>query len=294
MADKAEPPAPWREFVSSRPKWPRALLGFEWCCEHAAAWLDRWAFLAVLEYIGKLSLVGAAIVWLWDIPERKEAAEETRKTRHYAAWQTINSAAGKPGDGGRSVALADLLKDGVSLEGIILNNTTLPDGTDLHGAKLMRAEMRFFKAHSANLRNGRLMHADLYGAKLTSGDFDDARFGDAVLKTADFSGTNLHKAEFTETACEDTVFDDTNLSDSSFLSANVEGASFKGAWLCKAKLTSLRGWRKANWNGANIHGVLYPPDDFVAWAKTNGAVDIPMSSFEQWKNHKLGVGLQKK
>ena len=101
---------------------------FEWWCEWASYGLSRWAFLEVLEYIGKLGILIAIVAFFYPgCKERRQAVESARQaaadariSRHYVAWQTLNSASGKPGNAGRADALRDLSQDGVSMDGISL------------------------------------------------------------------------------------------------------------------------------------------------------------------------------
>jgi hypothetical protein len=55
-------------------------------------WLSLMALFKVLETLGKLSILFAVIFWIKEIPQRKQAADDATKSKHYVAWQTINSA----------------------------------------------------------------------------------------------------------------------------------------------------------------------------------------------------------
>src|SRR5690348_542469 len=100
MAKERTRPKSWRETSAScRGRVRRSLLGFDWCCEWVSYWLSKWAFLMVLEYLGKLALLVSLILWVYPgYQQRKQAAENSKKSSHYVAWQTINSAVGKPGN----------------------------------------------------------------------------------------------------------------------------------------------------------------------------------------------------
>jgi hypothetical protein len=123
-------PKSWQETSASFEKddWKLAFVGFEWCCKWVSYWLSRWAFLQVLEYLGKLTILVSLILWIYPgFQQRKQAAEsakqaaaDARISRHYVAWQTINSALGKSGNGGRADALQDLSQDEIPLDGISL------------------------------------------------------------------------------------------------------------------------------------------------------------------------------
>jgi hypothetical protein len=78
--------------------------------------------------LGKLTILVSLILWIYPgFQQRKQAAEsakqaaaDARISRHYVAWQTINSALGKSGNGGRADALQDLSQDEIPLDGISL------------------------------------------------------------------------------------------------------------------------------------------------------------------------------
>ena len=131
MRKEKQKPKSWKETSASfkEDDWRLAFAGFEWCCAWANYWLSHREFLKLLEYIGKLTILVSLILWIYPgFQQRRQAAEsakqaasDTRKSRHYTAWQTINSALGKPGNGGRTDALQDLNRDGIQLDGISLS-----------------------------------------------------------------------------------------------------------------------------------------------------------------------------
>ena len=63
-----------------------------------------------------------------------------RKQKHYQAWQVINTAQGKGGNGGRIEALQELNADRVSLAGVDIAGAFL-QGLQLRRANLVRAKM---------------------------------------------------------------------------------------------------------------------------------------------------------
>ena len=132
---------------------------FEWWCEWALYGLSRWAFLEVLEYVGKLGVLIAIIAFFYPgCKERRQALESAKQTaadarisRHYVAWQTLNSALGKPGNAGRADALRDLSQDGVSMDGISLaGHVVLIGPLDVANAKMERAD--FSDAEFRNIK----------------------------------------------------------------------------------------------------------------------------------------------
>jgi uncharacterized protein YjbI with pentapeptide repeats len=182
MRNAKQRPKSWKETSASfkEDDWTLAFVGFEWLCEWASYGLSRWAFLEVLEYVGKLGILIAIVAYFYPgCSERKQttesakqAAADARKSRHYVAWQTINSALGKPGNGGRTDALQDLNQDGIPMDGISLSGNVVLVGP-------------------LNLTNARMTHAD---------------FSDGTYERINFSGANLDFSKWNNTLSEDCTF----------------------------------------------------------------------------------------
>ena len=124
--------------------------------------LSGWAFVEVLEDLGMLSLVVAAIFYFGDGPNR-------RKQKHYQAWQMINTAQGKGGSGGRVEALQELLADAVSLVGIDVSDAFLRN-VELNGAQLVRSNFRGADVRNASFRKANMQYADLTTANFRGSD----------------------------------------------------------------------------------------------------------------------------
>jgi hypothetical protein len=208
----------------------------EWLTRLIAHYLSHWSFLEVLEYAGRFTVLIAVILYFMEAPDR-------RMQKHYQAWQVINSAAGKSGNGGRLEALQELNRDAISLVGVdvskaFLQGIQLP-GSDLHYAAMQNCDLR-----NANFRRANLAGADLGGSNL----------GGADLRNVAAAGADLFNTDLT--------------------AANLNGADLTRADLRKADLSDLR------WDGisairlANIQGVEHAPEQFVRWAMNNGAVAI--------------------
>ena len=91
--------------------------------EWAAFLLGKWSIFEVLEYVERLSILFAVIVYF-------AGRDDRLKQKHYQAWQVINTAQGKGGSGGRIEALRELNRDGVPLvgadvAGVYLQNLSL-------------------------------------------------------------------------------------------------------------------------------------------------------------------------
>jgi hypothetical protein len=60
MARATGQPKPWKERRATIHRtWLTPLFAVEWGCEKISYWMGRWAFLDLLEYVGKLGLIGA-------------------------------------------------------------------------------------------------------------------------------------------------------------------------------------------------------------------------------------------
>jgi hypothetical protein len=95
------------------------------------------------------------------------AAIQARKDSIYQAWQVINSAQGKGGSGGRPDALADLVRNGISLAGVDLDGAWL-EQVDLRGASLAMASLQNTNLRGAQLRGATLDGANFRGATLVA------------------------------------------------------------------------------------------------------------------------------
>lgn len=215
---RMHPPDPWPAFRARvKHRWLRPLLFSEWAFQHAAYWLGRWSLLEVLEYVGRFSVLVAVILYFAESGEREQQ-------KHYQAWQVINTAQGKGGNGGRIDALEQLSHDGLSLTGV--------DGSlaFLQGVRLPGAELRRAVLHAADLRD-----ANLSRASLADADFTSANLRNADLRYADLSGAN---------------FDSADLTGADLSHANLDGASFNEADLTGANLGDVENWRSAKFFGS--------------------------------------------
>lgn len=240
----------------SRPAQPRLVLPFllltlatmSGCAEvpvavqaqHGFGWTFAVSILADIIKIAEVLVVlwGARQLWLGR-GERKAAeeaaAELGRKAANYQAWQVVNTAQGKGGSGGRVDALQDLVRNGVSLAGVRLDEAWL-EGIRLDGASLPRASLRKAMLQGANLRGANLQDADLSGADLTGADLRGA-----LLKGAKVAGATLATAE-------------------------LEGADLYG-------LRDWDQLRSVSY--ARIDGVRHAPQGWREWMLANGAGDSP-------------------
>ena len=162
-----------------------------------------------------------------------ETARRARKDANYQAWQVINSAQGKGGSGGRVDALADLVRNDVSLAGINL------DGAWLESIDLRRAALPMASFEKTNLQGARFDGARLDGACFRGANLSAVSFINASLRGADLTGARLS-------------------------AVNLAGADLFDVrgWREIASVAH-----------ANVDELRAAPRGFVEWARLNGAVD---------------------
>ncbi|HUH61702.1 MAG TPA: pentapeptide repeat-containing protein [Terracidiphilus sp.] len=223
-------------------RWLTPFVAFEWMWEWVAYALSRWSFLEVLEYLGTFSVLVAVVFYFSESGDRI-------KQRHYQAWQVINTAQGKGGNGGRIEALQELNADKVPLVGVDVSSAFL-QGLDLRGANLMRSDFSSADLRNSNLAAANLAFANLNSANLRGASLDHANFANADLRNADLAG-------------------------SSIVGADLSGVALDDADLRNADALGIQWQRVKSVQRANIAGLKNAPAGFAAWALKNGAVDRP-------------------
>jgi uncharacterized protein YjbI with pentapeptide repeats len=242
MADEPEQdnkplqkPVGWSELAIGAYRWyARPLIATDWFFRWAAYYLSISGIIAFLGYLGKLSIVVAAISYALDAPERKKKA-------HYDAWAVIISNEGKRGDGGRIEALESLNKDGINLSGV-----------DLHKAYLGKIRLSGATLNDANLSEALLRDADLSGTELNRADFHGAQLVVTNLQKANLRRAQLQGAYMAGANLRDAHFDDANLEDADLTGAGATGADFTRAFF-SAKTTFGPG---TDLRGADLRGAI--------------------------------------
>jgi len=220
-------------------RWIVPFVAFEWVWEWVAFGLSNWRFLEVLEYLGRFSVLVAVIFYYRESGDRI-------KQRHYQAWQVINTAQGKGGNGGRIEALQELNADKVPLVGVDVSSAFL-QGLKLEGANLLRADFSAADLRGSDLKAADFTNADLHSANLRGSNLENASFGDANMNDVDLWRSNLE-------------------------GARLDGADLGGADLRFADLRNIAWKQLKSVKMANIAGVKNAPAGFVEWALKNGAV----------------------
>jgi hypothetical protein len=221
-------------------------LWLNWAAEWVAFVLSKWSVLELAEYVGSISILFGVIFYFADAGNRE-------KQKHYQAWQVINTAEGKGGNGGRFEALQDLSEDHVPLVGVDLSG-----GAFLEKIRLEKTDMR-----RCDLRGADLKDSDLRGS-----DIEDSKLQDANLRNADLRNINF----------SDSSLDDADLNGADLSGADLEDVFLSGVDLRGANLAGVLHWQDihdGDLSKTDIAGVRNAPDGFVDWAKKHGAVEMP-------------------
>ncbi len=175
------PPPEWSEFKTRARH--SCLVPFycaTWLADCAAYFLGKWPLVELLEYLGSFSILFAAIFYF-------AGASDRLKQKHYQAWQVINTAQGKGGNGGRIDALQELNDDRVSLIGVDVSNAYL-EGVRLENAQARRANFSSADLRGASFKHAGLDDADLHWANLRGADLRECNLARALLDDADLVG----------------------------------------------------------------------------------------------------------
>jgi len=239
MHTTRERPEEWKKKREQiRHSWAVPLVWLEHRLEWVAYGLSRWSFLEVLRYLERFGVLVAVIFYFAESGDRI-------KQKHYQAWQVINSAQGKGGNGGRIEALEELNSDGVSLVGVDLSSAFL------HGVRLKKAALARAAFDGADARD-----AELGGADLEDSSLRGANFRNAQLDGVDLRGSALDDADLTGA----------RLLDANLTATSLENADLRDADLQGAKWKDIRSVK-----GANVQAVKNAAP-FVDWAMAHGAV----------------------
>jgi len=174
-------PPTWAEFRKARiATWAAPFYIVEWVFEWIAHSLSNWRFLQVLHYLRTFGILVAVIFYFSESGDRL-------KQKHYQAWQVINTAQGKGGNGGRLDALQELNEDRVPLVGVDVSGAFL-QGLLLEKANLARANLERADLRAASLRRAKLDHANLTGAVLRHASLAEVSVEGAILTGCEIYG----------------------------------------------------------------------------------------------------------
>ena len=187
--------------------------------EPLLAWADNQALLSLLGIIGNAGIILAVFTFIGTEKQRRDA-------EILNAWQTITSAYGQSGSGGRIQALEFLNASPVNsepyyrypgahwrrraiclwfctwsperLDGLALTTSEDDEGVYLAGVQLPNASLRKANFQNANLRYAYFSDADLTEATLKGADLIRANFEGATLTGANFEGATLTGVKLSE------------------------------------------------------------------------------------------------
>lgn len=162
------------------------------------------------------------------------------------------------------------------------------DGTifmhaDLREAKFVKASLQGAYFWAADLEN-----ADFAGAQSTSADYGQSSLQKGNFAGADCRGSNfvrahLRSAHFNGTLLDFAYFENANLEGAHLNGAQLDNADFSKAQLANADLEAIRGWKNIRRiKDANIFQIRNPPDGFIDWALSAGAVEMPTKEFHDY------------
>jgi uncharacterized protein YjbI with pentapeptide repeats len=254
--------------------------------DQLAAWLEKSAFIKVLDSLSKLGLLVAAIAFLREIPKWEERAEEEAKRRRFEYWQAVDSAYTSKRSKERrffstalKIALEELAKekdiegepikltidaDGAKLEEINLEGAYLYvcglDGADLSGANLRNTRLEVVDG-----RRARLFGADLYGSQFIRGVLLAYALYDEKTKFP--SGFDPQKAGAYKIA-PGAFLQEAMLVNASLWDVNLEKANLQGANLKYAVIGG--NWKYTNLQDANLEEIKNTGLD-LRWANLQGA-----------------------
>jgi hypothetical protein len=233
-------PTPWSDYRNNtRHGWAIPFVAIEWLCEWVAHFLSNWSFLDILDYVRSLGIIVVVVFYFYQSNDRVTV-------RHYQAWQVINTAQGKGGNGGRVEALEELNLDRVPLVGVDVSGAFL-QGLHLEKGNLARSNLNAADVRDADLRSTDFRDSDLRSANFRGCRCVKVSFKGSALDGADLWGADLSGADLT----------DATLADADLRDANLLGIDWKH--IKSLKMT-------------NIANVRNPPEGFVSWALHEGAV----------------------
>jgi uncharacterized protein YjbI with pentapeptide repeats len=298
MGKQKERPKSWKEFSEAINKndweedWRPPFKVFQWGCEWASYWLSRVALLEVLEYIGKLGILLAAIAYIYPgCDERKQAAEDLTKSKHYVAWQTLNSAVGKSGNAGRVDALMDLNKDGVSLIGLDISNVTFERNLILTNAQLEYAKLDGSQINGSDFSDAIMWNVVLANATCSCVRFRNANLDNANVTNATFIGCDFSSSSLFALNCSNTTFKFCNFVNS-HISFSAK-ATFAGCNFANCNVWTGDGTNILQIRACNIFGITNASTYFSRLLKNNFInYSVPITNHVEWLNRLIRLSAE--
>ncbi len=209
--------------------------------EPVDAWIDKQAFFAILGKLGNLAVVVAIIAFVF--------GENVRRNNEvFAAWQTITSAHGQSGSGGRIKALEFLNSRPLRFPWIGWAKDLFWD----EKAEECKEKLVFGRRWQREPLVGLSAPNKAYLGKI--------RLCDANLIEANLQGANLVEANL-----QDANLVEANLQDAHLFRSNLQGTRLWLANLTSTQIKSACNWEKAiyrgKWNDEKKTYVAIEPDN---------------------------------
>jgi uncharacterized protein YjbI with pentapeptide repeats len=288
-----------------------------------ATWLEKSAFIKLLDSLSKLGLLVAVIAFLKEIPEWEERAEEEAKRRQFEYWKAIDAARtterrwdGRLFSGALKIALEGLAKEKdvegnpIKISTVVANGVHL-EGIDLEGAYLHICDFRMSELSKTNFHKTILVDVRFDGARLFGADFREAHFEKEVRFThalydekAEMQfpvGFDLQKVGAYKIApgvsLKDAMLENASLWDAELAGANLQGANLENAILGgsnlertnlkNANLKGARG-RSMNLNAADLKHANFENTN-IEFADLRGATNITIEQIKAARNWEYAI-----
>jgi uncharacterized protein YjbI with pentapeptide repeats len=241
-------------------------------------WANNQALLGLLGLVGNVGIIVAVVTYIGSEKQRRNAEVLN-------AWQTITSAYGQSGSGGRIQALEFLnaspganwrrkfpwvcaphslcVWPAESLAGINLavestkitpsTEATLPTDNNKREERLSGVYLAGIQLPEAYLSSANFEGANLGGANLIDALLMNANFEGADLTVANLKGASLREANFKGAFLREADFEDAALIETNFEGADLRKANLEGAALIDANLEGAA-LIDANLEGAFLRG----------------------------------------
>jgi uncharacterized protein YjbI with pentapeptide repeats len=216
------------------------------------------------------------------VETQKEQFRLQRRTELIGViFETTDGPDGKPRPRANARARSEALREFVEMERVAKGDPASDFVLDLRGARL----------EGVKVQNLDFTKAGFEGANLDGADFYLCNFTEAVLYNTTAREAEFFDCDLSRANCKNAIWPKAKLTHTTLASANFEGADLQGitthdvilketklasSVLRSANLAGIRDWQElGSIEGADIRGVIRPPEGFVEWAKKTGAVEAP-------------------
>jgi uncharacterized protein YjbI with pentapeptide repeats len=184
----------------------------------------------------------------------------------FQAWQIINSNEGKAGEGGRSLALEQLLKYKENISGISLENAYLKQ-ININNCVLEKINFMNGKFAKSHFINDSFVLCDFTGSQLEKGIFDNVQYVNSNLNKTRFVMSNFNYCTINncnsekEASFYSSSIMNTTISDSIFLDAYFDNANIDKTYFISTDL-SLSRFRRCKISNSTIKKIKAIQSDF--------------------------------